>query len=118
MEPKSFEIFIQPTLLNQIIQNFLQNAIKFTPENKKVVLQSSIIDEKFVIEVIDEGVGIDGNIDIYAPFKRSGNKSGAGLGLFLAKNAADTIGAKIEIKNREDGICGAKASLTIDISKK
>jgi two-component system OmpR family sensor kinase len=37
-----------------------------------------------------------------------------GLGLFLAKSAADALGAKITIKNREDGKSGAIASLQIN----
>ncbi|WP_300744363.1 ATP-binding protein, partial [Helicobacter sp. UBA3407] len=36
------------------------------------------------------------------PFKRSGNKSGAGLGLFLAKNAANALGGSISLQNRLD----------------
>ncbi len=111
------EIFvsIQPTLLNQIVQNFLQNAIKFTPEGGTVHIKSSLEDNYVKIEVADEGKGIEGNIDIFAPFRRSGNKSGAGLGLFLAKNAAETMNAVIEIKNRSDGQSGALASVKIPI---
>ncbi len=71
-----------------------------------------------MIEVIDEGIGIDESKDLFAPFKRFGNKSGAGLGLFLAKSAADAIGATIDIKNRKDGTSGAVASLFIPAQSK
>jgi signal transduction histidine kinase len=56
--------------------------------------------------VIDEGCGIDESVDLFAPFKRQGNKSGVGLGLFLAKSAAEAIGAVITLTNREDGMDG------------
>lgn len=94
---------IKPTLLTQIVQNFLQNAFKFTPKGKSILLKSSVEDGKLNIIVIDEGCGIDSELnDIYAPFRRAGNKSGAGLGLFLAKNAANALGGNISLQNRSD----------------
>jgi two-component system, OmpR family, sensor kinase len=113
-EPSGFMAYLQLSLLNQIIQNFLQNALKFTSVNGGVVLQSSQDDFGLRIEVIDEGCGVDETQDLFAPFKRQGNKSGVGLGLFLAKSAADALGAKIEIKNRVDGIDGTVASLQLN----
>lgn len=116
LSPDKLVLSIQPTLFHQIVQNFLQNAMKFTPANKTVTMRSRIKDNYYILEVIDEGPGIDGNIDIYAPFKRSGNKSGAGLGLFLAKSAAASLGADISITNREDQQ-GAVAAIKLDLKK-
>jgi len=113
-KPDGFMATLQVSLLNQIIQNFLQNALKFTPKEKSVILRSRENDFGLLIEVIDEGCGIDDTVDLFAPFKRQGNKSGVGLGLFLAKSAADALGAKISIKNREDGVDGTVASLELN----
>ncbi|MDY0122188.1 MAG: HAMP domain-containing sensor histidine kinase [Sulfurimonas sp.] len=113
-QPNAFMATLQVSLLNQIIQNFLQNALKFTPKEKTVRIQSSLDDVGLLIEVIDEGCGIDESVDLFAPFKRQGNKSGVGLGLFLAKSAADALGAKIVLKNREDGVDGTIASLQLN----
>jgi two-component system OmpR family sensor kinase len=109
----SFTILIQTTLLNQILQNFVQNAIKFTKENSTITIASYKVDDMISIEVIDEGDGIDENVDLFAPFKRVGNKPGAGLGLFLAKSAADSLGAKISLSNRKDGVSGCVANLIL-----
>jgi len=109
----SFIILIQTTLLNQILQNFVQNAIKFTKENSTITIASYKVDDMISIEVIDEGNGIDESIDLFAPFKRVGNKPGAGLGLFLAKSAADSLGAKISLSNRKDGVEGCVANLIL-----
>ncbi len=111
-QPDAFMCLLQESLLNQIIQNLLQNALKFTPEGKKVILQSRLNDEGLLIEVIDEGCGIDDTVDLFAPFKRQGTKSGAGLGLFLSKSAADALGAELTLTNREDHL-GAVASLLL-----
>jgi len=113
-KPSAYMATLQVSLLNQIIQNFLQNAIKFTPKEKSVILRSREDDYGLLIEVIDEGCGVDESVDLFAPFKRQGNKSGVGLGLFLAKSAADALGAKISIKNRTDGIDGTVASLQLN----
>ena len=113
-EPSGFMAHLQLSLLNQIIQNFLQNALKFTDKNGSVTLKSSQDHVGLLIEVIDEGCGVDEAQDIFAPFKRQGNKSGVGLGLFLAKSAADALGANIEIKNRTDGVEGTVASLQLN----
>ncbi len=112
-EPDAFSALLQVTLLNQILQNFLQNALKFTPEGKTILFQSYLNDVGIVIEVIDEGCGIDESVDLFAPFKRQGNKSGAGLGLFLAKSASEAIGAAITLTNRTDGVDGTVARLVL-----
>jgi len=109
----SFITIIQPTLLTQIIQNFVQNGIKFTPPNNTVVIKAIPNTTSIAIEVIDQGIGIDESIDLFAPFKRVGNEKGAGLGLFLAKSAADTLGGTISLKNRTDGISGTVAKLNL-----
>ena len=103
IEEEEVLLTIKPTLLTQIVQNFLQNAFKFTPKGKSILLKSSVEDGKLNIIVMDEGCGIDSELnDIYAPFRRAGNKSGAGLGLFLAKNAANALGGNISLQNRFD----------------
>jgi two-component system OmpR family sensor kinase len=114
LQPESFFSTIQETMLSHIIQNFLQNGLKFSRQNDSVILRSRVNSEDILtIEVIDSGIGIDEQEDIFAPFYRKGNKSGIGLGLFLAKSASDTMGAEISIKNRTDGKSGAIATVKL-----
>jgi two-component system, OmpR family, sensor kinase len=112
------ETSIQLTLFNQILQNFVQNAIKFTPNEKSIAIKLKKTKEKIIIIVTDEGIGIPENVDLFAPFKRVGNQSGVGLGLFLAKNAADALRAKISIQNRDDGKTGCIAKLVLNNTSK
>jgi len=112
-EIESFITIIQITLLTQIIQNFVQNAIKFTPKDKKIIIKTTQNEHSITISVIDEGIGCPTDVDLFAPFKRVGKEKGAGLGLFLAKSAADTLGAKISISNRVDKISGTIAKLQL-----
>ncbi|MCB9096351.1 MAG: HAMP domain-containing histidine kinase [Arcobacter sp.] len=105
---------IQLTLFNQIIQNFVQNAIKFTPNEKSIAIKLRKTKDEIIITVTDEGIGIDESVDLFAPFKRVGNQSGVGLGLFLAKNAADALRAKVTLTNRTDGKTGCVAKLVLN----
>ena len=114
LKPEILNLNIQTSLLTHIVQNFVQNAIKFSPKNSTIAISSRLEKSKFIIEVTDEGIGIDESKDLFAPFKRYGNKGGAGLGLFLAKGAAQALGAEISIKNREN-TNGAVASLVLNL---
>jgi two-component system OmpR family sensor kinase len=105
---------LPPLLLRQIVQNLLQNAVKFTPEGKTVKLYSYRKDNRFFITVRDEGRGIDEQMDLFAPFKRTQDSSGAGLGLFLVKSATEALRGEISIKNRRDGR-GAVATLILPL---
>ncbi len=109
IQPQAYPTLTQPTLVFHVLQNFVQNAIKFSPENGTVTINTKGDDNGFYIEVLDEGCGIDESMDIFAPFKRYGEKGGVGLGLFLANGAAQALNAKISVKNRKDtqGTCAS-----------
>ncbi|MGM0623893.1 MAG: sensor histidine kinase, partial [Campylobacterota bacterium] len=85
----SYELEIQPTLLNQIFQNFMQNAIKFAAE--KIFVEVKLLNHKIIVTIEDDGEGLPEGLDIFAPFKRDAKSQGIGLGLYLAKSAAHAI---------------------------
>lgn len=117
LRPTTLEITLQPTLFMHIIQNFVQNAIKFADDKSEILIKSEISGENFNIFVLNEGNEIDEQIDYFAPFKRMGNKEGAGLGLFLAKGAAQAMNIDIALKNRTDGQKGVASSISINIKE-
>lgn len=98
-------------VVERIVQIFIENAIKYDPKHR----QPKIVRENNRIDVIDQGVGINEK-DLPHIFERfyraeqSRTSDGYGLGLALAKELADGIGAKIEAKNNKDG--GATFSLS------
>ncbi len=116
ISPQKYILKTQPTLLVHILQNFVQNAIKFTPRGKTISILAKEIEQGYQIEILDEGRGIDEGKDLFAPFKRFGNKSGAGLGLFLAKGAANALNITISIHNRKNA-SGAIATILIPRKK-
>jgi len=112
LSPDSYKIKIQPLLLTQIIQNLLQNAIRYSPDGGTIRVLGHTLNGRFVLKISDEGPGIDESVDIFAPFVRSKNSPGAGLGLFLVKSATEALGATIEIKNKK-GSNGAIATFVL-----
>ena len=102
LKPEQLDISVQKSLFMHVIQNFIQNAIKFSPDGEKVLIESEISDGNFIVRVANKGEPLNEEIDYFAPFKRYGGKPGAGLGLFLAKNAAQAMGAQVDLRNDEN----------------
>jgi two-component system OmpR family sensor kinase len=100
LKPKTLKVDIQISLFRQILQNLLQNALRFSKKGDRVKVSTFVCDSNLIIRVKDTGPGLPDNFDIYAPFQRSRTSSGTGLGLFLAKNAANSLNAKLSLKNR------------------
>ncbi len=115
ISPNSLKLKLQPMLFRHIIQNLIQNALKFTPKQSKIEIKTFICKQHLVIRIKDNGPGLPKDFDLFAPFKRSKDSSGTGLGLFLAKSAADSIGAKLSLKNRSRAN-GAVANLIIPLA--
>ncbi|MGE4294968.1 MAG: sensor histidine kinase [Campylobacterales bacterium] len=116
IQPKALMFLTQPTLISHILQNLVGNALKFTPEGKQILVRSRLEKQQLIIEVIDEGRGIDQEVDLFAPFVGKGEHKGVGLGLYLAKNAAEALGGSLSLQNRIDAK-GAIATLVLEYVK-
>lgn len=116
LSPNELRIKIQKTLFSQILQNFIQNAFKFSREDTIITITTFIKDSTFYLYVDDMGCGISEDKDYFAPFKRFGNKEGVGLGLYLSKSAATALKAEIKLENRKD-MQGTRAIFSMKIKK-
>jgi len=91
--------------LKIILNNLLSNAIKFQSPQKSdqyIRVSSRAIGEKYVIEVEDNGDGIKSEHKgkIFEMFFRGTQRSrGSGLGLYIAREAAEKIQGKIEVES-------------------
>lgn len=102
-----FESFLptiqgDPQRLEQVIQNLLDNAIKYSPKGGKITVSGKIEDENLHINVADEGQGMpQGELQrIFTPFYRvrssHGSKvGGAGLGLSICQAIVEAHGGRI-----------------------
>lgn len=98
-----------PLLLRSIIQNLIENSIKYAKDEN--------VDKSFIgiqvqkgtpgvqIRIWDNGIGIkkDQHDKIFEMFYRATEKSkGTGLGLYIVKSAVDKLGGRIEFKSEEN----------------
>ncbi len=87
-----FPIKIDPQLLKQVFSNLIENAIKYSPDNSRILITSEEVNGKIIIQIADQGMGISKEDlpNIFSKFYRSSNAKsspikGSGLGLYLAK---------------------------------
>ncbi len=92
--------------IKEILYNLLSNAIKFTDNGKKIGIKAWSIDKQIVIEVWDQGMGIE-NEDlekIFDPFEqvgraKPGTNKGTGLGLAITKKLIEAHNGTIKVES-------------------
>lgn len=100
-----------------VIANLVNNAIKFSRENSKICVHSSISEsERIRICVKDEGIGIkvDPNMLFDAFYQENVNGIGTGLGLSYSRSIVELHDGEIACENNSDGV-GANFYLEIPI---
>ena len=103
-------IFIEgdTLLLQLLVNNLIDNALKYSAKNKPVYVELKQLQQKIFLKIIDEGSGIndDEKKKIFGKFYRSGNEDirktkGTGLGLYLCKRIAASHKAKIKVTDNQ-----------------
>lgn len=118
MPDKVPEIFADRDRIEQVFQNILSNAYKYTPEGGKIYLNVEAADNIVRIKFRDTGIGIPKE-DLSRIFERfyrvdktrSREMGGTGLGLSIAKEIIEAHGGKILI----DSEVGAGTTVTLEI---
>jgi len=102
-------VYADPNLTQTVFINLINNAIKFTPRNGTIILNSVEKNGLIEISVTDNGIGIpkakiDGLFDINSDFNRKGteNEIGTGLGLKMFKEFVETMGGTISAESEEN----------------
>lgn len=89
----------------EAICNLIENAIKYTNENGKIVINLEKLESFFKIDIIDNGIGIDSK-NINNIFKRFFREQkvhsieGVGIGLYLSKNIIELQNGYIKVKSK------------------
>ncbi len=111
----TFDIRIQPrcfiigdyTAIYSLVQNLVENAIKYTNPPGKIDIILEEDEHKIIFSVIDTGIGIpvSEQKNIFNDFYRVGDEmtrstKGSGLGLAIVKRVADTHRASISLQSR------------------
>ncbi|MCW3104959.1 MAG: hypothetical protein JWO09_3399 [Bacteroidetes bacterium] len=95
-------------LLYSVMQNLIDNAIKYRRVSGSVESVISVIvecsEQSAVINIIDNGIGIEGHSQekVFDMFYRAATiSSGTGLGLYIVKTAVEKMGGKISLASKE-----------------
>lgn len=100
--PTDVLVWVDGLRLQQVLGNFLSNAVKFTPEGGEIRLHSSLHGTKVRISVTDQGPGIPEAFRsrVFEKFAQadasdSRQKSGTGLGLAITKELIERMGGTV-----------------------
>jgi heavy metal sensor kinase len=91
--------------LKRLMNNLVDNAIKFTQEGGKVAVTMEVSGNSVLISVIDNGIGIEPEMQakVFSRFVRTDqarSHEGAGLGLNIAKAICELHGGKIALESQ------------------
>lgn len=111
-------VLIDAALMEQVLVNLLENAIKYTAEGTMIEVTARTDDGQVVVEVADRGPGLpEGDEErIFEKFYRgvhAGDRGGVGLGMSICRGIVEAHGGKIWAVNRDGG--GAAFCFTIPV---
>lgn len=103
------EVMVDPKLIGIVIQNFLSNAVKYTPEGGSITFRLKQVKNNMRIEVQDTGMGIpeDQKPKIFSKLFRADNvrqvdADGTGLGLYIIKSIAESSKGRVWFESIEN----------------
>jgi signal transduction histidine kinase len=96
--------YLDKKILQLIVRNLLTNALKYSPGNSPVYLTLTCEDDRLIVEVKDNGIGIPPEDQPYIlePFRRARNAGtvrGSGMGLAIVKKAVDLHGGTLSFES-------------------
>ncbi len=94
--------------ISQVLNNLLTNAIKFSPDNKSIIIKSQKADGKVIVSVQDHGIGIDESQHKYIfgrLYQVTDNNiktyPGLGMGLYISKEIIERHKGKIWVESKK-----------------
>jgi two-component system sensor histidine kinase VicK len=108
--------------IQEVINNLVSNALKYTPEGGKVTVRLKHIDGHYLTEVSDTGIGIPKSAisNLFTKFYRvhgglASGSGGTGLSLFISRSIVERHGGRIWVKSDEGK--GSTFSFTLPVFK-
>ncbi|HEY2022064.1 hybrid sensor histidine kinase/response regulator [Paraburkholderia sp.] len=108
--PERIYVHADPLRVSQVIQNLLNNALRYTPSGGKICLSAERQDDQAVITVRDNGIGIARNdlptifqMFAQAPSARGRVMGGLGVGLALVRALVELHDGRVTVDSRGPG---------------
>lgn len=111
-------LILDKRIVRNVLLNLVSNAAKYSPTDKLIKLRTEVNQEKLIIRVKDEGIGIPvaDQKNIFTKFYRASNAShiqGTGLGLSIAKRYIELVDGTIDFKSAQG--MGAEFEIVLPI---
>ena len=96
-------------MIEQVLFNFVENALKYSPEESPIDISARTTGDEVIVEVADRGPGLAENEakqvfeKLYRGSASRGSSRGAGLGLAIARAIVEAHGGRIGAENRTEG---------------
>jgi len=102
------EINVDPAILERVIVNLTENALRYSPPGQPPLLTASALGDRVELRVVDRGPGIpEKDRDrMFVPFQRLGdtdNTTGVGLGLALSHGLTEAMGGTLTAEDTPGG---------------
>ena len=123
---KEVETDFVPDYLNKILNNLIGNAIKYSQGGTHIYVMTEISEKdkkKFIIKVIDNGVGISKDdlpylFDLFYQTNQNKVKEGNGIGLTITKQLVEVSGGKIDVMSEPGKGTTFTITIPIQVSEK
>ncbi|WP_405565155.1 sensor histidine kinase KdpD [Streptomyces phaeochromogenes] len=101
-------VAVDPGLLERSVANLVENAVKYSPAEERVLVSASAMADRVEVRVVDRGPGVpDPAKDrIFEPFQRYGDAprgAGVGLGLAVARGFAESMRGTLTAEDTPGG---------------
>ncbi|MFD1274434.1 MULTISPECIES: sensor histidine kinase KdpD [Streptomyces] len=101
-------VAVDAGLLERAVANLVENAVKYSPVDDRVLVSASAIADRVEVRVVDRGPGVpdEAKDRIFAPFQRYGDAprgAGVGLGLAVARGFAESMGGTLNAEDTPGG---------------
>lgn len=109
------------TYLEQVVQNLLSNAAKYSPSNEPIRVELEADEEEARVRVLDRGRGLpEGDPDrlfelFYRAPEAGRQAAGAGIGLFVCRELVAAFGGRIWARRRDEG--GAEFGFSLPLHR-
>jgi len=102
------EVNVDPAILERVIVNLTQNALRYSPPDSPPLLTASSLGDQVELRVVDRGPGISekDRDRMFVPFQRLGdtdNTTGVGLGLALSRGLTEAMGGTLTADDTPGG---------------